>query len=285
MRPRVDDAGMASVCFVTCLAWPDISASDQLAAEALERHGITVVGRPWNAPGAVFEGHDAVILRSSWDYHLTPDHYLAWLARCEGAGLNLWNPPALVRWNVSKRYLLDLEAKGVAIVPTVVTTADRVADVLEARGWPTAVVKPAIGASAHGTVVVERAAGARGEKSDREVIVQPFVEEIRNGEWSLIFIDGELAHAVLKRPAAGDFRVQAAYGGKAERATPPESVIAAGRRAVAALPVAPLYARIDGVETRDGFLVMEAEVNEPALFFPQGPESAGRFAAAIRARI
>src|SRR6185503_10742477 len=109
-----DDADMATVCFVTCLAWPDISASDQLVAEALERQGIAVVGRPWNAPGAVFDGHDAVILRSSWDYHLTPDHYLAWLGRSEAAGFNLWNPPALVRWNVSKRYLLDLEAAGVA---------------------------------------------------------------------------------------------------------------------------------------------------------------------------
>jgi len=283
---------MATVCFVTCLAWPDISASDQLVAEALERQGMTVVGRPWNAPGAMLDGHAAVILRSSWDYHLTPDHYLAWLGRCEEAGFNLWNPPALVRWNVSKRYLLDLETAGVAIVPTVVTSAERVADVLETRAWPTAVVKPAIGASAHGAQVVERAEGqALAQRiitaaRDRDVVVQPFVEEIRSaGEWSLIFIDGELTHAVLKRPAAGDFRVQAAFGGKAERATPPESVIAAGRRAVAALPVAPLYARIDGVATRDGFLVMEAEVNEPALFFLQAPQSAERFAAAIRARL
>ena len=97
-----------------------------------------------------------------------------------------------------------------------------------------------------------------------------FIEEITTrGEWSLVFIEGVLTHAMVKHPGAGDFRVQAHYGGSSARAQASPALERAGLRALEALPVSPLYARVDGVETGDGFLVMEVEVHEPGLFFPR----------------
>jgi len=120
----------------------------------------------------------------------------------------------------------------------------------------------------------------------RPAMVQPFLEDIRTrGEWSLIFIDGELTHAMLKHPATEDFRVHATYGGTSTRATPPLGVVEAGRRTLAALSVAPLYARVDGVDTRRGFVVMELEVHEPSLYFGPAPEAALVFADAIVRRL
>jgi hypothetical protein len=69
------------VCFVTCLAWPNISDSDLHVKRALEVRNVTVTGIPWNAPEQRFDGFDAVIFRSSWDYHHAPEAFLAWLAR------------------------------------------------------------------------------------------------------------------------------------------------------------------------------------------------------------
>jgi len=118
------------------------------------------------------------------------------------------------------------------------------------------------------------------------LLVQPFVEEVRSrGEWALVFIEGELTHAVLKRPGPGEFRVQGHLGGSAEAAAAPPGVAAVARRALAALPAPPLYARIDAVEAAAGPLVMEAEVNEPGLFFNHAPAAAGRFAEALLRRI
>jgi hypothetical protein len=57
-----------------------------------------------------------------------------------------------------------------------------------------------------------------------------------------------------------------------------------GRRALDALPLAPLYARVDGVETAAGFTIMEVELHEPGLFFPLAPEAAEAFADAILGR-
>src|SRR5262249_45083731 len=150
------------------------------------------------------------------------------------------------------------------------------------------VLKPAIGASAHGTRLVT---AADVEETLRAVaagalvpplLVQPFVEEVRTrGEWALIFIEGELTHAVLKRPGPGGSREGGAGGGGAAAAPAPPAVVAAGRRALAALPAPPLYARIDAVEAAAGPLVMEAEVNEPGLFFTHAPAAAARFAEAL----
>jgi glutathione synthase/RimK-type ligase-like ATP-grasp enzyme len=44
------------------------------------------------------------------------------------------------------------------------------------------------------------------------LMVQPFLPRIADGEVSLIFVDGEFSHAVIKRPRTGDFRSQPEFG-------------------------------------------------------------------------
>ena len=283
------------VCFVTCLAWPGVSESDGHVQRALERRGVAVDGIPWNDPAATFAGFDAVIFRSSWDYHHAPEAYLEWLARWEADGVRFWNAPALVRWNLSKRYLLDLDRAGVPIIPTMIVERDGPTDLpalMAARGWARVVVKPLLSASAHDAVLVtaEAAAEVSAEvdagRLRRPIMVQPFADEIRTrGEWSLVFVDGALTHAVLKRPAPDDFRVQPRFGGSSVPSDPPADVAAAGRRAIDALPLPPLYARVDGIPTDSGFRVMEVELHEPGLFFPAAPAAAETFAEAIMRRL
>jgi glutathione synthase/RimK-type ligase-like ATP-grasp enzyme len=284
---------VARVGFVTCARWPALSASDAVAARALEARGVAVVPVPWNAPGPDPATLDALVLRANWDYHFEPGAFAAWLDGLERDGRRVWNPPALVRWNLSKRYLGELAAAGLPALETVVLDAPAaLPDLLRARGWRSAVVKPLISASAHDTVRVDEAGAAAVVEALRAgtlrtpAIVQPFVEEITTaGEWSLVFVEGEPTHAVLKRPAAGEFRVQPRLGGTTEVRQPPAAVVAAARRVLAALPAPPLYARIDGVERATGFTVMEVEVNEPGLFFDLAPGAADRFAAAIVSRL
>ena len=180
-------------------------------------------------------------------------------------------------------------------VPTVVLEGDAAAQLpamLAQRGWTSAVVKPIVSASAHGTTLIRDGhaapvVAALADGSIRQpVLVQPFVEEIvTRGEWSVVFIDGAVTHTVLKRPGPGDFRVQPSHGGSAQALVAPADVLAAAHRAVAALPVTPLYARIDGVQTRERFAVMEVEVHEPGLALTLEPAAADQFAAAIIRRL
>lgn len=286
---------MKRICFVTCRTWPEISASDERVKRALEARGAVVEGRAWNAPEADWGGFDAIVLRSNWDYHFDPAAFLAWLDRLERAGARIWNPPALVRWNVTKEYLLELARAGVPTVATVILedeTRGGLEAVMAARGWDRIVMKPVVGASAHDTRLVsaatldEAVAALAVGAIRRPVLVQPFIEEIQTrGEWSLVFIDALLTHAVLKRPAAGEFRVQPRLGGTVETPAPADGVRAVARLALDALPMPPLYARVDGVETATGFQIMEVEVNEPGLFFPHAPAAADRFAEVLLRRV
>jgi glutathione synthase/RimK-type ligase-like ATP-grasp enzyme len=286
---------VARVCFITCTTWPEISASDALVRDALVRRGVAVEARAWNGPVQDFDAFDLVLLRSNWDYHHAIEAFAGWLDGVDRADVRVWNPPALVRWNLSKRYLLELAEAGVPTVPSVVLdgeAAARLREVLVERRWTNAVVKPLVSASAHDTALVLDGDADRVVEAlalgaiRRPVLVQPFVEEIRTrGEWSVVFVDGAVTHTVLKRPGPGEFRVQAHLGGSSEARPAGSAVLNAARLTLAALPLAPLYARIDGVETADGFRVMEVEVNEPGLFFTLAPAAAEALADAVCRRL
>ena len=115
-------------------------------------------------------------------------------------------------------------------------------------------------------------------------MVQSFLEEIVvSGEWSLILIDGAYSHAIRKRPAENEFRVQPRHGGSWEVEEPPPSLIAAAKRIlhlVAAPRSIPFYARVDLVEANHapGHYLMELELIEPVLFFGASGAAADRFA-------
>lgn len=115
-----------------------------------------------------------------------------------------------------------------------------------------------------------------------DALVQKFIPEVTtDGEWSLVFLGTQFSHAIRKRAKAGDFRVQIEHGGSAVATAPPDLMITAAERVLAALPVAPVYCRVDGVLTPDAFVVMEVECIDPVLFFELHPPAAALFADAV----
>lgn len=261
-----------------------------------ELAALGVAGAPvvWDDPSVDWTAFDALLLRSTWNYHLKPREFTAWLAELDDVGVPLWNPTAVVRWNMHKRYLRDLGQQGIGVPDTEwVARGDArpLPTILRERGWGDAIVKPAISASATDTWRVTGDGGAEEFRYralvDRvDLLVQATVPEVAtDGEWSLLYLGGTYSHAMLKRPRAGDFRVQAELGGTAEPATPAPDIIAAGDRIVSLIPGEWLFARVDGVRSRAGFLLMELECIEPLLFLSLAPGSARRLAEALVQRL
>ena len=284
---------MASrVTIATCNRWPNLSASDHLYAEALAERRLTVRAAPWNGPGEPFAGADAVVLRSNWDYHHEPEAFVAWLERLQRGGTQVFNPVDLVRWNLDKRYLLDLAARGVVLprMRVVAPEASAVMQVMAAAGWEQAVLKPAVGASGHLVQLVRREAPADAldgldPAAGRPYLLQEFIPEVRAGELACVFFEGEFSHAFARVPPAEEFRVNSQYGGRTEAREVPTMVVQQARVVLDALPQVPLYARVDGV-LRDGrFLLMELELNEPGLALDLVPGAADRFADATVRRL
>lgn len=279
------------VALVTCRKIPTLTDDDRLLPPALAAAGATGEAVVWDDPAVDWRPFDRLVLRSVWDYHLRPDAFAAWLDARDGAAL--WNPPALVRWNAHKSYLRALAAVGVATLDTewLPRGGGRVlADVLDARGWRDAVVKPAVSASAYRTFRLSRAeADARQPDldailADGDALVQPYAPEVAaDGEWSLLFFGGAYSHAVRKRPAAGDFRVQEELGGRAETEDPPAEIVAQAAAALGRAPARTAYARVDGVVRGGTFVLMELELVEPVLYLARHPEAPARLAAAVLA--
>lgn len=291
MHPTISAVADLRIAFVTCEPRPAIAADDLLAADLLRYRGYEVIAAAWSDQRVDWQQFASVVIRSPWDYHLDDGRYRAWLRRCERDHVNLWNPAAAVLANLDKRYLLDLARAGVPTIPGEYVERGQVqslVSLLERRGWTRAVVKPAVSASAYGTwrTSLETAESDEGQWNDaveqRSLLVQPFTDGIvASGEWSVVFFDGHYSHAMLKKPASGDFRVQEELGGHAELREPSRAVIEQARRVLSFVEGPLLYARVDGVERDGQFLLMELEVNEPVLYLASSRDAPERFALAI----
>jgi glutathione synthase/RimK-type ligase-like ATP-grasp enzyme len=208
------------------------------------------------------------------------------------AARRLFNPIALVRWNLRKDYIASLAAASVRVPQThfVACESAAIGKVFAETGWSRAVVKPMTGASGYSVELVtpatvrESAARLAAEARPSGVLVQEFLPEIADGELSLIYFDGIFSHAVRKRPRQGEFRVNSRFGATRSAETPSRDVTEQGAAALRALPELPLYARVDGVLRDGALIVIEVEVLEPALFLEFDPPSAERFADATIAR-
>ncbi len=288
---------MATIAFVTSAALRDLYVDDLAAKAALEARGHTVVPAVWTDATVRWERFDLVVLRSPWDWYEQGERFRAWLGELAARGVRLENRGA-ERW-LEKTYLKGAEARGARIVPTEwVARGDgrTLAEIVRARGFARAVLKPTLSANAHRTVLFDAADAPTHEAHFRSIVangsamVQPFFEEVREpGEWALVFFDGQFSHALRKIAKTGDFRVQTDHGGTvAFEPSPPKDLVSQALRALDAVRDGepyPLYARVDGV-VRDGLLyVMELELVEPELFLRAHPEAPARFAEAVERRL
>jgi glutathione synthase/RimK-type ligase-like ATP-grasp enzyme len=258
---------------------------------ALPEYGIESKLCVWNDDSVDWHGYDAVLIRTIWDYYRHYDEWLAWLDRLDATGVRVLNPTAVLRWNSDKRYLVELEALGIATIPTRLASASALPETLATCGWNEVVIKPAVSAGAWHTLrglandpVLAHALDALPR--DVDFLVQPYVPAVAaSGEWSLMFFAGAYSHAVLKRPRNGDFRVQEKHGGTHVSAEPNDTIVAEARAALARLVTLHngdlSYARVDGVFDAGVLRVMELELIEPQLFFADDPQSPARFAASL----
>ena len=279
------------IAFATTKNLPALPPGDSLALALLRRAGYRCETLFWDAPLPAAPEPDIVVIRSTWNYHLAPARFAGWLTELERQGTLVFNAPRLLRWNMRKTYLRELATRSIPVVPTLFLSEwnpRQVEHFLREHNSPQAVIKPVISASAHKTFLLEEVAHERPGTpafGEEEWLLQPFMPEIAQGEWSLMFFNGRYSHAVQKRPKPSEFRVQKEFGGTVSAETPSAGIIEQAQGALSVLPELPLYARVDGI-LRDGvFILMELELIEPELFMDAVPGSAKRFVSAILERL
>jgi O-ureido-D-serine cyclo-ligase len=275
---------------------------------ALQGAGASVETPCWDDPAVDWGSFDRAVLRSTWDYVDRIEEFLDWTERCSEQ-TRLQNPPAVVRWNIDKHYLVELAHAGVAVVPTrfVEPGADHLVELdrflAEGQGAFTVgtcgafeqfVVKPSIGAGSRDAARYTRAqrdkALAHVERllaAGRSTMLQPYLDRVDEyGETAVVYIGGRYSHAFRKGPLLrlGDDLVSGLFA--PEHITPREPDAAERRVAAEAYGsiagASPLYARIDLIRDERGEpVVLELELTEPSLYFVHAPDAANRFADAL----
>jgi glutathione synthase/RimK-type ligase-like ATP-grasp enzyme len=277
--------------FLTLDERGDFVIDDEHAIAPLAQLGWQVETLSWRQTTQPWADFDAVIIRSTWDYWDDVPAFLEVLAEIDGQ-TRLANPLGLVRWNVAKTYLRDLETAGVGVVRTLWLDGlggvgpDQCATRLGAEEL---VVKPVIGANGQDAFRFgseedpERWARITERFPGRACMVQPFMRNVlEEGEFSLFYFNGRFSHAILKVPAAGEFRSQEERGAEIHAIEPEPTLLSCGQRAIAAVSPAPLYGRIDFVRNAgEGFSVMELELIEPSLYLRMDSAAPMKFARAL----
>jgi glutathione synthase/RimK-type ligase-like ATP-grasp enzyme len=279
-------------------ATPALGTDDDEAflLPALRALGVEPAVVVWDDPHVDWAGFVVAVIRSTWDYTMRREEFLAWVTRTDEL-TRLRNRPEVVHWNSDKVYLHDLVDGGVPVVPTRFFAPGDVPVLPE--GVPF-VVKPTISAGSRNTARYgpeERAIALVHARHlldrARTIMVQPYVASVdERGETALIFIAGRYSHAATKSALlvpgerANEDKLFAT-----EKLAPVEPSAAEREVAEAVLDAIPfprdelLYARVDLVLGDDGApAVLELELVEPSLMLPQAPDAAThRMAAAIRA--
>lgn len=286
------------VGLATCSALPGLDEETQKLAAALSARGLDASPLVWSDPTSQELKPDLVVVRSCWDYIERRSDFLVWAHSLR----HVANPAEILEWNTDKRYLLDLDKRGVPVARTRWIEPGTQWDVAESGHW---VVKPAVGIAALGAgrydcnEAAERALAfahiARLQACGATVMVQPYLHGIdQHGEISLVFLEGRFSHAVRKRallkgPDYGiDLRFVQYGGQQLDSIVPREDELALAQSALAAVPRTSedplLYARVDLVRDANELVLLELELTEPNLYL-QTHELVEQFADVIAKRV
>jgi glutathione synthase/RimK-type ligase-like ATP-grasp enzyme len=290
------------VALASCAQYPDQLEEGPLVLGALDELGVDARTAVWSDPGVTWSAFDLVVANGAWDNIHRVAEYLAWVDRVQSAGVRVVNSPAILRWNLDKRYLGELEAAGVPTVPT---------RWMEPSGAPfdrstlvlpevEIVVKPSVSGGGYRTARYEphehdeaRAHVAALVGSGRTAMVQPYQPAVdTEGEAGLVFLGGTFSHAIHKDPMIrrGAGSTDSLIANQVVTAAiPTAGQLDVASRAVAAaerLLGPTTYARADVVERTDGRpALLELELLDPVLFFVHHREGAEAFARVLASLI
>ena len=286
------------VAFTAPAFLPDLHDDWPLARAALSRLGIGAVAAVWSDPAVDWSSFDLVVANGAWDNIHQPAEFLAWVDARDLDGVPMVNSPGTLRWNLDKRYLRELEAMGVAVVPT--RWAEPGTDPAFELGSGEVVVKPTVSGGGFKT------ARYRPDEHDQArahvrslldggwtVMVQPYQDAVDSvGEVGLVFVGGAFSHAMHKEPMIrrGVGPTQSLIDNQVvtpAKASPAQLELAHDAVAAAEQLVGPTaYARADTVPGADGRpALLELELLDPVLFFATDPGGADRFARVLRGYI
>ncbi|WP_027421063.1 ATP-grasp domain-containing protein [Crocinitomix catalasitica] len=265
---------------------------DALIVKALEEQNLKAIKKDWADPNFDWNDTKSVLFRTTWDYFDRFEEFKSWLNAIRHK-TRLINSFELIEWNFDKKYLLDLQTKGIPIVDTHIIqqgSTMTLLDLQKSLNWPKMVLKPTVSGAGRHTYLIDTENISQHESvlaellQNEDMMLQPFIENIKvHGEVSHIVIGGEYSHAILKLAQEGEFRVQDDFGGTTHLYAPSNEEKELAIAIVEACPTLPAYARVDLMWNDKMELILgEIELIEPELWFRNYPNASTQLAEFVK---
>lgn len=217
---------------------------------------------------------DIVYIGQLGEIYKNKKNFLDFLGSLEKFKGQVINSVPIMKNNLSKQYLLDLQKDGISVVPTLdVDNSYSISDLKNLEF-------PNYGKQIDGIVLKPKVFGEQGNdvvkledfpteeklqeyfSNSGEVIAQPLIREIfKKGENQIIFVGGKVSHAINK--FTGTFKVNFCETRKYAKHIPTLEELELCNKAFSTLNVTPNYARVDIIPS-DKPLISEIEMLNPS---------------------
>lgn len=215
---------MRKVGIVSCNKWKEKIDEDQRLKLALEELNIKANIISWEEDE--LDDYDLLILRSVWGYQNNYENFKSWLLKVKKSDIELLNSPDIILTNIQKNKQFNILNKyNIEHIDTVfLTSSDLYSEefskkLLKFVKSNPIVIKPTISGSGENTFLLDinninhsipntiefeqvrkQFEPLMRTNSDLELMIQPYISEINYGEYSCIFVDGQLTHTMLRFP-------------------------------------------------------------------------------------
>lgn len=286
------------IALVSCSAMASfkshIESEDELLLRFFREKGIDTRTEVWDDPAADWESYDLAMIKSTWDYFDKPAAFRKWLDDMENRRVNLHNPVPVLRWNMDKIYLREMEEAMVPVIPTVWMDRGEAFDlrsISQRLDAEEIIIKPRISGASKNTFKIgpadftEITPKLKNLLQHEDFMAQPFMKEVQQGEHSYIFFNGRFSHAIRKVPVRNDFRVQHYFGGSIDPIRPEPQLLRQAQQVADRFAADCLYARVDGIVRNRTLYIIELEVIEPMLYLFTHPASFGKLLGSITEKV
>lgn len=210
---------MKKVAIVSCDKWINKLEEDSNLKNELLKLGIDASIISWQQP--LEEKYDLLVLKSVWEYQNFYTEFKKWLLYIKDNNIPLVNNVDMILNNIMKDIQFEiLKKNNIEFIDTIFLQQSDFSseNILEIFNDKTCVIKPTISGSGENTYLINNSMDKHvphtitkedatilyrpilDMNDDIKIMIQPFISEINNGEYSCIFIDGELTHKMLRFP-------------------------------------------------------------------------------------
>ena len=261
----------------------------------------------WGDSSIIWDEKEVLIVGPIWDYYHRIKDFLLFLEHLSSLDVQIINSIDLLKFNLNKSYLRIFENSK--FLPQSIFLDDldtrSLSDVVLEYGLQGEYIMKGIVDAGATTLrklnidnlnLDDESFFRALQKNNKGVIIQEFLPEIRQGEFSFVFFDLKLSHSFLKIAKKGDIRVQKSHGGQSVhldllaltdsvqriRTIDKSNILQQGdiKAAICGAEESlailvnylkgnnislPTYARVDGIIKDGKFLLMEIEMIEPSM--------------------